>query len=949
MKCRAIHYLLGLTFLHIVCLSIAQDSSVIPGELELLRGPINDTDKARTYNWICFNYAYDNPEEGIRFGRLGLELSHKLGFKKGIGDAHSNMGFCFTCESKFDSARVHYEKAIEAFRKTGNDCWTKVPIANLGSNYFKRKDYVNALEKYLEVARIEDGCEDRGFKSTSIYAVGTVYNAMDKYDLAISYFEKALAIDVANGDTTKMADRYMAMGNAYTGLGNIKEARYKFSEAIKLCNAIGEVYRIGFAYMGLAKLEFKEGNYEEAIEQGELARKHFKSGERTSDWLGACTLLGELYIKNESWSNAQTVLKEGLIMAEELDVQTDRLSVYEKLALVSMKLGAQSDASLYFDKYLSLRDTVQAQELNDRLADYSTLYETEKKQKELVQEREKNLAADLELKEQQFQKRIFLIGGILSLLFALVLINRYRLKQRIAKELEEKNQLIEREKARAEEGERFKQQFLANMSHEMRTPVSVISGLTSLLKNRKSEDNTNKYIEAIHHSAESLVSMVNDVLDLSKMETGKMTLNHEDFSLRKELGLLTESFHPQAAKRDIYLNTEVAKELPDTLKGDSRRFKQVLYNLISNAIKFTDKGGVTIRCSLVQDKITTNVQLKVDVEDTGTGMSPDVLRNIFEDYVQAGHADRGGTGLGLGIARQLARLMGGDIQVESEINRGSTFTFTSVFEVSKDFDANRKVLGQVYIDALRQRIGSNYILVVDDYPYNRMLAVDTLKQWFPDVECEEVASGEDAIKAVLKKEPSFILMDVRMNPMSGTDCTRQLRTFTNVPVIALTASVLTTDRDECLASGMDEVVLKPFAPNDLLSAIGFVLKRPVGRSDYGSASPSKTAWPYLEELCEGNETKIDKYLKIALEEIPLLLNEMNSAIETNNSTSLKMAIHRSISYLYSTEMHLPAAQAQQWESEDGNEILRTKDRLNDWINDVKRGLDRVKDYLEKKI
>jgi signal transduction histidine kinase/CheY-like chemotaxis protein/tetratricopeptide (TPR) repeat protein len=948
MKRSAIVLLLGIAFSFISIFSVAQDSSVIPGELELLKGPINDTDKARTYNWICFNYAYDNPQEGIRFGRLGLELSHKIGFKKGIGDAHSNMGFCFTCESRFDSANVHYDQAVSAFRNTGNDCWTKVPISNLGANYFKQKDYVRALEKYLEVARIEETCEDRGFKSTSIYSVGTVYNAMDKYEMAIPYFEKACAIDLANGDSSKMAERLMAIGNSYTGLSNFSAAKNKFDEAIGIFSVIGENYRIGFAYLGLAKLEAKQNNNDVAISQAEKARQHFKEGDRKSDWLGACVLLGELYIIKQDWPSAWLVLNEGVELAEELGVQTDRLSIYEKLALVNLKRGKNDDAAFYFEKYLNLRDSVQTQELNDRLANYSTLYETEKKQNELLEEREKNLAADLELKDQQFQKRIFLIGGVLSLLFALVLINRYRLKQRIATELEEKNRLIEKEKARAEQSERFKQQFLANMSHEMRTPVSVISGLTSLLKDRKSEENTEKYIDAIHHSASSLVSMVNDVLDLSKMETGKMSLQNQVFSLRRELNLLIESFLPQAHKKGIFLNVEIDKRVEDNLYGDARRFKQVLYNLISNAIKFTDRGGVNVLCSATPGVKPDSVILKIDVKDTGVGISNEGIGTIFEDYTQTGNKERGGTGLGLGIARQLATLMGGDVTVESTLGSGSNFSFTSMFNVSTDGEYVHRSLNQGYLDALKLRISDKYILVVDDYAYNRMLAVDTLKEWFPNVSIKEVSSGEEAIKSVRADIPAFILMDVRMSPMNGNECTREIRKFSSVPIIALTASVLSTEREECLASGMNEVVLKPFTSFDLLSAIGHVVDRSVVQTDYNERVVSKTVWPYLTSLCEGNESKIFKYLKIASEEIPVLIKELETALLEHNSSNLKMAIHRSISYLVTIEMKEQAEQAQKWESAEGSDLLETSELIRNWIDGIKSGLKNVNAYIKMK-
>lgn|GEM_PF-2772022 len=318
---------------------IAQDATVIRSELQLLEGPINDTDRACTYNWISFNYAYENPDEGIKYGRLGRSLLKKLDFKKGIGDAHSNMGFCFTCKSEFDSANVHYSKSIEAFQNIQNNCWTKVPTSNLGANYIKQRDLANALIQYLEAARLEEGYPDRGFKSTSIYSVGIVYHAMKKSDKAIPYFEQTCAIDLANSDTSKMAERLAALGNALTGIGRFEDAQKKFKEAFSYFAKLDDKYRKAITHIGLARLKEKTGYEKEAIYEAEIAREVFKNEDRKSDWFSACVLLGELYSKNENWVNSFEVLNEGVKIAEELQVKSARLKINEKLTLASMKSG----------------------------------------------------------------------------------------------------------------------------------------------------------------------------------------------------------------------------------------------------------------------------------------------------------------------------------------------------------------------------------------------------------------------------------------------------------------------------------------------------------------------------------------------------------------------------------------------------------------------------------
>lgn len=926
--------------------AFSQDASVIPGELKLLQGPINDTDRARTYNWICFNYAYENPEEGIRFGRMGLELSKKIPFEKGIGDAHSNMGFCFTCMNAFDSARVQYEQAVTAFRGTENNCWTKVPIANLGANYFEQKNYSLALEKYLESMRLEEGCEDRGFKSTGIYSVGIVYNAMQKFDLAIPYFEKALQIDISNGDSAKMAERYNALGNAYTGLGKIEQARTHFNKSIEITENLGHNYVLAFAHLGLSRMEEKDGNRTQSILLAEKALAEFRELERPADCLGTGVFLGKQYTQQNNLKAAESVLRECVQWSEGLKVSPDRLKSFELLSLVLLKTGNSTEAGIYFEKYLGLKDSVDARGMNDKLADYSTKYETEKKEKELLLEKQKTLDQEIAIQEQQFQKRIFLFLGVVFFLLALILINRYRLKQRIAKELEEKNVLIAKEKNRAEESERFKQQFLANMSHEMRTPVSVISGLSTLLSQQSLDITSKKYVDAIHHSSENLVSLVNDVLDLSKMEEGKMQLRLEPFSLNREIKLLTESFLPQVKSKNVRLQTEIDEDLHDQFIGDVRRIRQILYNLISNAIKFTDTGSVIVNVRSGGQKNKDKIIIIFEIKDTGIGIPSDQIARIFENYIQTGSKDRGGTGLGLGIARQLTTLMDGKIEVKSELGKGSSFSvYLPLTPVSKGQIQNMTI-DQHFKNELQIRFVGKPILITDDYDYNRMLASESLRSWFNNLRIEEAKSGIEAIEKIKEKEFAFVLMDLRMQPMDGIEATKIIRQFSEVPIIALTASALESDLDACLSAGMNEVVLKPFRESDLIGAISKVFGLELSINEAENTSQIHSQWPYLHSLCSGDQIKLKKYLTIAIEELPLLLKEIDMAIEHQNPAVVKQSIHRSISYLACLELTQEMQKAAHFDKTDAIDLLKEFDELKDWVKSVRTGIQNAITHLE---
>ncbi|MBL7943661.1 MAG: tetratricopeptide repeat protein [Flavobacteriales bacterium] len=923
----------------------AQDASVIPGELKLLQDPINDTDRARTYNWICFNYAYENPDAGIKFGWMGLELSKKLDFRKGIGDAHSNMGFCFTCKSEFDSAAIHYENAIAAFKRADNPCWTKVPLSNLGANYFKQKELAKALEYYLEAARLEEGCEDRGFKSTSIYSVGIVYNAMELYDKAMPYFEQSYNIDVANGDSAKMAEKLTAMGNALTGLNQIDEARSKFMSSFALYARLNESYRKGTAHHGMAKLEEKSGNMPAAIEQAEKAKLIFKQEERTSDWMSTCILLSGFYIRSGEWQKANEVLTEGLKLAEALQVKSDRLKIYEDLALVNMKTGKADEALNYFEKFNALRDTLASEELNDKLAEYATRYETEKKEKDLVIEKEKNAVQEAEIRFQQFQKRILMVMGGVFLLLALVLVNRYRLKIRIARELEEKNKLIEREKELAKEGERFRQKFLAHMSHEIRTPVSSISGLAELLRRSDLGDKEERYVSAIHQSSLSLVSVVNDVLDLAKIEAGKIELESTPFDLKAEMETLVDSFRPLADKKGVKLCVTIDEKLAGAYSGDARRIKQVLYNLISNALKFTERGEVKLMISLVNTAGIHGQQLHFVVRDTGKGMTVAELHRIFDDYFQSA-SGHGGTGLGLGIAKSLIALMGGNLEVSSVPERGSEFSFILTLKPASILKPAPAAWNRASHDGLLRALDGKCVLITDDIANNRLLASESLQAWLPGLQVREAASGEEAISIVRQGGVALVLMDLHMDEMNGITCVEKIREFSTIPVIALTASTDLAEHEAAVKAGMQAVVLKPYSERELTTAMASVF----GIADSfevqeASASPDK--WSYVYQLADNDIDRVKKYLSMAIRELGPLLVQIKSAMVNNEPGLFRASAHRGITYIACIDRATALNQARAFAGMDDAMLMNLRQQIHGWLLEIEEGMAEAEQYLKQ--
>jgi len=398
------------------------------------------------------------------------------------------------------------------------------------------------------------------------------------------------------------------------------------------------------------------------------------------------------------------------------------------------------------------------------------------------------------------------------------------------KDLKDTEEKLKLEKKKAESSEKVKQLFLANMSHEIRTPMNAILGFARLLEESTMDEEQRKYIDIIIQSGDNLLVIINDILDFSKIEAGKIVFDASPFHLKDSIDSTIELQQAKAEQKNIKLTADIDGNIPAVIVGDAVRLNQILLNLISNAIKFTEAGEVGINVKLLKDK-DENVLIEFTVKDTGIGIPFEKQGKIFEVFEQAttGSVRKfGGTGLGLSIVKQLVEQQGGKISLKSTPGEGSVFSFRLMFLKDKQTEIHTKkgdIVVKPPVGDLKMGTGKR-ILVVEDNPINSLLVIKVLKK--QGYETDVAENGKIALDKYHTNNYDIILMDLQMPEMDGYETTlhiRELKTVKkNIPIIAMTAHTIKGEYERCMEIGMNNFISKPFQPADLYEKINTLLE-----------------------------------------------------------------------------------------------------------------------------
>lgn len=636
-------------------------------------------------------------------------------------------------------------------------------------------------------------------------------------DQALDYYNKALFYAGKDQSETNITLwLYNNIGNIYLHKQKkVEDALTYYKKSHDIATTQKDSAALVLINMNLAMTYFKKATYDKGLNHLNYSEKyiHLFDYPDTQCYLNILLGMYKGYWKQPQL--AQKHFEKAIAIASENNIDAYLVEAYSNYTNYFYSIGDFENAFLFFKKEKEVSDKMfqlEKAKNADLVAMKIELDETRRSISKIDSEKKSQLER---LKQSKTLAILFFILLIIMVLFILSLYKNNKYKIKINHFLEEKNRELQIAKDQAEEASKLKTQFISTISHELRTPLYGVVGITNMLADEHKELAKSPHLNSLKFSARYLLSLVNDLLQINRIEENKIELENLTFNLADEIYMVSKSLSYMADRNSNTIKAVIDEKIPEVLVGDKLRLSQILMNLVSNGLKFTTNGIVSIQALLVATNDTkTSVAFKIS--DTGIGIPAADLDKIFDKFVQIDRKedDYQGTGLGLSIVKKLVKLFDSDIQVESKEGVGTTFNFTIVFDSDKA--KVNEIINNIDVDLSLDKIYK--VLVVEDNKINQMVTKKILEKI--NFKSTIVDDGYAAIEAIGKEHFDVILMDINMPLINGFETTRMIRKkgFTT-PIIALTAFAKDEITEEALSVGMNDILIKPFEASKLTKMI----------------------------------------------------------------------------------------------------------------------------------
>ena len=698
------------------------------------------------------------------------------------------------------------------------------------SKALETENFMEAVKNLNDANKLAMLPKYRSYKPDVELSIAELYYNLEYFDKAIDETKKA----IENGETYKnfykQAKAYNLYGISLVSNGKTEIAEKYLSKADSIYTDLNDEKSKAKVLYGKGLLEIRLGNYEKAISYLKPAAQSFKEQGLLYQEVGAYSSIADALslINPEIYPRPLQEARNFLKTVSEISysqgftkyiVESHRINS-QILIAEKMNSKAEEELKYYFNRKDSLRQIhlkaiergIQAE---SAIGDLNEIIAT---QQDDLTKQEKSLF---------FGKLTGWLSIALILILSLLTLSLYKnnnLRAKANELLQDKNTELQEAKENAEKASQAKAQFLSTITHELRTPMYTVTGLTHLLLEEDPKPEQREHLNSLKFSGEYLLSLINNILDLNKLEANKVEIEKAPFNLKKRIDGVLIALKKSAEAKNNNVHYEYDPTLPNEVMGDSLKISQILINLISNSIKFTENGDIWVRVKNAE-KSANKVVVHFEVEDTGDGISKKKQNTIFESFSQGSlqiNRKYGGTGLGLSIVKNLLELMGSKIFLESKLGEGSKFWFNISYDIA---ESETNIVDPKNMEVVLDNdiFENKSVMIVEDNKINQMITKKILEK--KKMSCTVVDNGMDAIKHAKEQDFDVILMDIHMPGISGIEATKKIREFNRtVPIIALTAITIEENLEDFYKAGFNEFIPKPFNAEDFFEKINRVLR-----------------------------------------------------------------------------------------------------------------------------